>query len=41
MTVQKILSLKQMQPGKYTLQIKVKDSVNKQTLTPSATFELR
>jgi GWxTD domain-containing protein len=40
-TLQKTLSLKQMQPGKYTLQIKVKDNVNKQTLTPSATFELR
>jgi len=40
-TLQKTLSLKQMQPGKYTVQIKVKDNVNKQTLTPSATFELR
>jgi len=39
--LQKALPLKLMQPGKYTLQIKVKDNVSKQTLTPSATFEVR
>jgi 5-hydroxyisourate hydrolase-like protein (transthyretin family) len=41
LTLQKTMPLKQLQPGKYTLQIKVKDNVTKQTLTPSATFELR
>jgi 5-hydroxyisourate hydrolase-like protein (transthyretin family) len=41
LTLQKTMPLQQLQPGKYTVQIKVKDNVTKQTLAPSATFELR
>jgi GWxTD domain-containing protein len=35
------LPLKSLQPGKYTVAIRVKDNVRKQTVTPSETFELR
>ena len=37
-TIEKVLSLKQMQPGQYTLKLKVLDKNNKQTLTPSTNF---
>jgi uncharacterized protein (DUF2141 family) len=40
LTLQKTMPLKQLQPGKYTVQIKVKDNVSKRTLSPSATFEV-
>jgi hypothetical protein len=35
------MPLESLQPGKYTVQIKVTDNVKKQTVTPAATFELR
>jgi GWxTD domain-containing protein len=37
-TVQKVLPLSTLQPGQYTLRIKVTDRLKNQTLTPSATF---
>ncbi len=40
-TLQKTLPLRTLQPGKYTVQIKVTDNVKKQTVAPTATFELR
>ncbi len=40
-TLQKTLPLKQLQPGRYTVQIKVTDNVKKQTISPSTTFEVR
>ncbi|MFB3923877.1 MAG: GWxTD domain-containing protein [Terriglobia bacterium] len=42
-TLQKTMPLKALQPGKYTVQIKVTDNVKKQTITPppTVTFELR
>jgi len=42
-TLQKTMPLKALQPGKYTVQIKVTDNVKKQSITPppTVTFELR
>jgi len=42
-TLQKTMPLKSLQPGKYTVQIKVTDNVKKQSITPppTVTFELR
>ena len=40
-TLQKTMPLKALQPGKYTVQIKVTDNVKKQTVSPTVTFELR
>jgi len=40
-TVIKTMGLKGLTPGKYTVQIKVTDNINKQTVSPSASFELR
>jgi len=37
-TVEKLLPLKDLAPGQYTLKIKVTDKKRNQTLTPSATF---
>ncbi len=37
-TVEKLLPLKDLQPGQYTLKMKVVDKKRNQTLTPSATF---
>jgi hypothetical protein len=37
-TVQKLLPLKTLEPGSYTLRLKVQDKVRNQTLTPTATF---
>ncbi len=39
-TLQKTMPLKALAPGKYTVQIVVKDNVRNQTLSPVATFEL-
>jgi len=36
--VEKLLPLKDLLPGKYTLKMKVTDKMRNQTLTPSATF---
>ena len=40
-TVIKTMGLKALTPGKYTVQILVTDNIKKQTVSPSATFELR
>ncbi len=40
-TLQKTMPLKTLAPGKYTVQITVKDNVKNQTVSPSTTFELR
>ncbi len=40
-TVEKQMPLSVLQPGKYTVQIKVTDKINKQTLLPSTTFEVK
>jgi hypothetical protein len=40
-TVIKSMGLKMLTPGKYTVHIDVTDNVKKQSLSPSATFELR
>lgn len=37
-TIEKVLSLKQMPPGQYTLKLKVTDKINNQTLTPTTSF---
>jgi GWxTD domain-containing protein len=41
LTLQKQLPLKSLTPGKYSVQIKITDNVRKQTISPTATFELR
>jgi GWxTD domain-containing protein len=41
LTLQKEMPLKTLAPGKYSVQIKVTDNVRKQTISPTATFELR
>ncbi len=40
-TVEKKMPLAGLQPGRYTVQIKVTDNVRKQTVTPTASFEVR
>jgi hypothetical protein len=40
-TLQKTMPVKLLQPGKYTVQIKITDTVKKQTVSPKATFEVR
>ncbi len=40
-TLQKVMPLSPLQPGKYTVQIKVTDNVRKQSLTPTDSFEVR
>jgi GWxTD domain-containing protein len=40
-TLQKTMALKSLEPGKYTVQIKVTDHVTKQSVSPVASFELR
>jgi len=40
-TVTKTMGLRALTPGKYTVQILVTDNIKKQTVSPSATFELR
>jgi uncharacterized protein (DUF2141 family) len=40
-TLQKTMPLKSLQPGKYTVQIKVTDKVKNQSVSPVASFELR
>jgi hypothetical protein len=37
-TIEKLLPLKSLQPGQYTLRMKVEDKVAKQTITPTASF---
>jgi GWxTD domain-containing protein len=40
-TIQKNLALASLQPGKYTVQIKVTDNIKKQSLSPTTSFEVR
>ncbi|MGA2986564.1 MAG: GWxTD domain-containing protein [Terriglobia bacterium] len=40
-TVVKTMGLRGLTPGKYTVQIKITDNIKKQTVSPTATFELR
>jgi hypothetical protein len=40
-TVQKTMPLAMLQPGKYTMQIKITDNLKKQSVSPSTTFEVR
>ena len=40
-TLQKTMPLSSLQPGKYTVQIKVMDKVKNQTVSPAVSFELR
>ncbi len=40
-TLEKQMPLSVLQPGKYTVQIKVTDKITKQTLLPSTTFEVQ
>jgi len=35
------LPLKSLEPGRYTVVIRIRDNVRKQTVTPTETFELR
>ena len=37
-TIEKLLPLQNLEPGQYTLKMKVIDNIKKQTLTPSASF---
>jgi GWxTD domain-containing protein len=39
-TLQKTLDLKSLQPGKYSVAIKITDNVTKQTVSPATTFEV-
>jgi GWxTD domain-containing protein len=41
LTLEKQMPLRVLQPGKYTMQIKVTDNINKQTLSPSVNFEVQ
>jgi hypothetical protein len=41
MTIEKLLPLKTLQPGQYTLKMKVEDKVANQTITPTATFTVQ
>ncbi len=40
LTLQKKMPLRSLEPGRYTVQIKVTDNVKKQTIAPTSTFEL-
>jgi hypothetical protein len=40
-TVVRSMGLHALAPGKYTVQIKVTDNIKKQSVSPSATFEVR
>jgi len=39
-TVEKMLPLKDLEPGTYTLKMKVTDKVRNQTVTPTTTFTI-
>jgi GWxTD domain-containing protein len=41
MTLEKLLPLNSLDPGRYTLQVKVTDNLNKQTITPTASFTVQ
>jgi len=37
-TIEKLLPLTSLEPGKYTLKVKVTDNISKQSVMPTATF---
>jgi GWxTD domain-containing protein len=39
-TIEKLLSLQTLEPGQYTLKLKLTDNIKEQTLTPSASFTI-
>lgn len=41
LTIEKLLRLESLQPGKYNVQIKISDIISKQSIVPSATFEIK
>ncbi|MGH7463021.1 MAG: GWxTD domain-containing protein, partial [Longimicrobiales bacterium] len=41
MTLEKLLPLSSLEPGRYKLQVKVTDQINKQTITPTASFTVQ
>ena len=41
LTLEKVMPLRSLQPGRYTVQIRVTDNVKNQTLTPTSAFELQ
>ncbi len=41
MTLEKVLPLNSLEPGRYKLQVKVTDQINKQSITPTATFTVQ
>ncbi|MBZ5535710.1 MAG: GWxTD domain-containing protein [Acidobacteriia bacterium] len=41
MTIEKLMRLDSLQPGKYSVQIKISDNISKQTIVPTATFEVK
>ncbi len=41
MTLEKMLPLNSLEPGKYKLQVKVTDQISKQSIAPTATFTLQ
>ena len=40
-TIEKLLPLKALEPGQYTLKMRVMDKNRNQTLTPTATFTVK
>jgi hypothetical protein len=40
-TIIKTMKVDRLAPGKYTVQIKVNDNIKKESVSPSATFEVR
>ncbi len=40
LTIEKLMRLNTLKPGKYNVQIKVTDNISKQSVNPSATFEV-
>jgi GWxTD domain-containing protein len=41
MTIEKLMRLDSLQPGKYNVQIRISDTISKQTIIPTATFEVK
>jgi GWxTD domain-containing protein len=41
MTIEKLMRLDSLQPGKYNVQVKVSDNISKQTIVLSASFEVK
>jgi GWxTD domain-containing protein len=41
LTIDKVMDLASLQPGRYSVQIKISDNISKQTIAPSASFEVK